>query len=85
MAKMAARAAASGRERSRDWRNAAIAGVMLAAIVAAGRGWPRAGDVVPGPVPARVVAVIDGDTITVRARIWLGQDASASMTPVGTL
>ncbi len=26
-----------------------------------------------GPVPAEVVRVIDGDTIEVRARIWLGQ------------
>ena len=30
-------------------------------------------DVIPGPVPARVLTVIDGDTILVRARIWLGQ------------
>ena len=27
----------------------------------------------PGPVPARVVAVIDGDTLVVQARIWIGQ------------
>ena len=27
----------------------------------------------PGPVPARVMAVIDGDTLVVKARIWLGQ------------
>jgi endonuclease YncB( thermonuclease family) len=33
-----------------------------------------AGEVVPGPVPARVLEVVDGDTIFVRARIWLGQD-----------
>lgn len=26
-----------------------------------------------GPVPATVLDVIDGDTITVRAQIWLGQ------------
>ena len=31
-------------------------------------------ETVPGPVPARVMRVIDGDTIVVRARIWLGQD-----------
>lgn len=28
----------------------------------------------PGPQPARLVDVIDGDTIRVRARIWLGTD-----------
>lgn len=31
-------------------------------------------ETVPGPIPARVMRVIDGDTIVVRARIWLGQD-----------
>lgn len=29
---------------------------------------------VAGPVPAAVLKVIDGDTLLVRARIWLGQD-----------
>ena len=29
---------------------------------------------VPGPVPARVLRVIDGDTLMVRARIWIGQE-----------
>jgi endonuclease YncB( thermonuclease family) len=33
-----------------------------------------AAEVVPGPVPAEVTGVIDGDTIAVRARIWIGQD-----------
>ncbi len=41
--------------------------LFLAADAAGGR------DVVPGPVPARVLMVIDGDTVLVRARIWLGQ------------
>ncbi len=41
--------------------------LFLTADAAGGR------DVIPGPVPARVMAVIDGDTILVRARIWLGQ------------
>ena len=27
---------------------------------------------IPGPVPARVIEVIDGDTILVSARIWIG-------------
>ncbi len=29
---------------------------------------------VPGPVPAKVLRVIDGDTLMVRARIWIGQE-----------
>ena len=32
-----------------------------------------AGEVLHGPIPAQIVSVYDGDTITVRARIWLGQ------------
>ncbi len=37
-------------------------------------GEPGLAEIVPGPIPARIVRVIDGDTIVVRARIWLGQD-----------
>lgn len=33
----------------------------------------RAGEVLPGPIPAQLVEVIDGDTVAVRAQIWLGQ------------
>ena len=53
--------------------------VAAAALVLVGRlivpvtaaGWR---DPIPGPVPALVVDVIDGDTVLVRARIWLGQE-----------
>ncbi len=31
-------------------------------------------EVLPGPIPATLSRVIDGDTVEVRARIWLGQD-----------
>ena len=31
-------------------------------------------ETIPGPIPATVLHIIDGDTIVVRARIWLGQD-----------
>ncbi len=30
-------------------------------------------DPLPGPIPAEMVSVIDGDTVAVRARIWPGQ------------
>ena len=33
-----------------------------------------ASEVLRGPIAAQVVRVIDGDTIEVRARIWLGQE-----------
>lgn len=34
----------------------------------------RAGATLDGPIPAQVVRIIDGDTIEVRALIWLGQE-----------
>lgn len=33
----------------------------------------RAAEVLAGPISATVIEVIDGDTISVQARIWLGQ------------
>jgi endonuclease YncB( thermonuclease family) len=35
---------------------------------------PAGREMLPGPVAARVLKVIDGDTLLVRARIWVGQD-----------
>lgn len=51
-------------------------------VLAAGVVWVAAtpaGEVLPGPIPARVVEVIDGDTVRVRARIWLGQEIEISV------
>jgi micrococcal nuclease len=31
-------------------------------------------DRLPGPVPATVERIVDGDTLAVRARIWIGQE-----------
>lgn len=33
-------------------------------------------ETLPGPIPARVVRVIDGDTVEVRARVWLGTEVT---------
>lgn len=33
----------------------------------------EAAEPIPGPVPAEIVDIIDGDTVAVRARIWPGQ------------
>ncbi|MFN0042004.1 MAG: thermonuclease family protein [Alphaproteobacteria bacterium] len=64
---------AIGRAIARRWILAlAVAGFALAGPV-------HAGDVVPGPVQARVVQIIDGDTLIVRAHIWLGQDVETSV------
>lgn len=36
----------------------------------------QAREMLPGPIPAQVLRVLDGDTLEVRARIWLGQDVT---------
>ncbi|NQV83930.1 MAG: thermonuclease family protein [Rhodospirillales bacterium] len=40
-------------------------------------------EAVPGPVEARVIKVIDGDTFFVSARIWPGLDIRRSIRPRG--
>ncbi len=56
----------------------------LALLVMVGAAAPvRASEPLPGPVPATVVQVIDGDTITVRARIWLGQEVETNVRVAG--
>lgn len=86
---MAPRRAVTGHFR-RSWARAgwcqAWPRILLAAcIVALATGHvAAAGDSrVPGPVQARVLKVIDGDTIVVRARIWLGQDVETRVRLAG--
>ncbi|MGQ0674538.1 MAG: thermonuclease family protein [Rhodospirillales bacterium] len=43
----------------------------------------RAAETLSGPVRARVLQVIDGDTLAVQARIWLGQDVDILVRLVG--
>ena len=47
-------------------------GVLLAPILLSASA--HSADTLPGPIPALVTGVVDGDTIWVKARIWLGQD-----------
>ena len=56
----------------------AVAALGALGALAAGAHPARArhGDVLPGPIAAEVVEVVDGDTLAVRARIWLGQEVS---------
>lgn len=51
----------------------ALGAAALGCALALGLGAANAGESVPGPVPAEVVRVVDGDTLAVKARIWLGQ------------
>ena len=52
----------------------ALAPVRDAAAVGAAGDRPSQRDVLAGPVEARVIRVRDGDTLVVRARIWVGQE-----------
>jgi endonuclease YncB( thermonuclease family) len=46
----------------------------MAVVVVIGLTAPAVrGQTLDGPLPARVLAVIDGDTLVARVRIWLGQ------------
>lgn len=45
--------------------------------------WGGEADMVPGPIPARVLRVVDGDTLLVRARIWLGQEVETHVRLIG--
>ena len=57
--------------------------VAAALTVAASVDYLRRNDEIPGPVPALVLRVIDGDTIAVRARIWIGQSVETRVRIVG--
>ena len=63
--------------RRHPWRGAVVAGIGAALLVAPTGGTPR--EMLAGPVLARLVAVIDGDTIRVRARIWLDQEVETAI------
>ena len=40
---------------------------------------PSHADTLPGPIPAEVVRVVDGDTVRVKARIWVDQTVEVSV------
>ena len=40
-------------------------------------------DTIPGPIPGVVIRIIDGDTLRVRARIWLGQEVETNVRLAG--
>jgi endonuclease YncB( thermonuclease family) len=46
---------------------------IAAALFLAATG-PMRAEVIPGPVAADVIRVVDGDTLALRARIWIGLD-----------
>jgi len=52
---------------------------LALALLAAAPAPAAARETVPGPITAEVVAVVDGDTVAVRARIWLGQSVETTV------
>jgi endonuclease YncB( thermonuclease family) len=53
--------------------------VGLAAVVASGGQTTVAAEQLAGPISAEVLRVIDGDSIEVRARLWLGLDLTVQV------
>lgn len=58
---------------------------LFAALAFAAPAWTtaRAAETMPGPVGARVVGVIDGDTLDTRAQIWLDQEIAVRVRLLG--
>lgn len=40
---------------------------------------PIHADPLPGPIPAEVIKIVDGDTVKVRAHIWVDQTVEISV------
>lgn len=62
-------------------RSSYIGLLFLAALAVPATATPR--EKLPGPIPASVAAVIDGDTLRVRARVWLGQEVDTLVRLLG--
>ena len=41
------------------------------------------GETLPGPIPAEVIRIVDGDTVRVRAHIWINQSIEISVRIAG--
>ncbi len=57
----------------------AVLAIVAGTLLATGPLPASAREIVAGPIPARVVRVVDGDTLIVRARIWLGQEVETAV------
>jgi endonuclease YncB( thermonuclease family) len=68
---------------ARYWRGPAVTAGAALTLLAAVTGDAEVRDVLAGPVPAEVVSILDGDTIVVRAHIWLGQDVDTHVRLTG--
>ncbi|MEM7765950.1 MAG: thermonuclease family protein [Pseudomonadota bacterium] len=67
-------------EKLRTWIKPALSGLAILAISAPAA---LADAPLPGPIPADVIRVVDGDTIKVRAQIWVDQSVEVSVRLAG--
>jgi endonuclease YncB( thermonuclease family) len=58
-----------------------LAASLLALLAAPSS--PGAREELAGPIPAEIVEVIDGDTVKLRAHIWLGQEVETAVRLAG--
>jgi len=61
----------------RLWAGAVV--TAAAVLMAPGNAGTTGSDTLAGPVPAQVLRVLDGDTIEVRARLWLDQSLETAV------
>lgn len=72
-------------DRGSSWKRIGVAGAaVLALVLVLAPAWlAPAREILAGPIRADVVRVHDGDTLVVRARIWLGQVVSTKVRLAG--
>ncbi len=72
-------------DRGASWEGIGVAAAaVLALVLVLVPAWlAPARETLPGPVRAEVIKVHDGDTLVVRARIWLGQVVSTKVRLAG--
>ncbi len=76
--------APAGTARRPGWARILVLAALAAPVVGGALpGALGAADRLPGPLPAQVVSVLDGDTLEVRVHIWLGQDLSTRVRLAG--
>ncbi len=62
----------------------AVAAILPLSLTITDAAWSEGSQAaLPGPIQARVLDVVDGDTLKVRARIWLNQDVETNVRIVG--
>ncbi|MFO1186924.1 MAG: thermonuclease family protein [Alphaproteobacteria bacterium] len=61
----------------------AAAGVLLLILPIVLSSRAKGAEALPGPIPAKVTEIVDGDTVWVKARIWLRQEVATKVRLAG--